>query len=82
MGATFKIIEKGTTTLSDVRFSPSTSTFREYKIVGGQKVMTPGTFIQRRSKRLSARSEIGEIQIAKRRTPKKISGGGFNGRYY
>jgi len=86
LGATFKIIEKGTTSLEDINFNIDEAMFRDYKIVKGKRVYTPGTFIQRKGKRLSARSEIGEIQIAKRRSPrltnKRMKEGIFNGRYY
>jgi len=70
LAASFKIIPSKTSGLAnmeDIAFEPSASAFRNFRIKGGKPVYEPGLFIQRRGKRLSAGSEVKEIQAAKLR---------------
>lgn len=64
--ATFSIKQSGYTTEQDIAFSPSTKFFREYKIAKGQRIATPGTFIQEARTRLSSSTEKSEIQTARK----------------
>jgi len=72
LAASFKIMEtpQKVTIKRKGFFTPSTNTFRSYKIVKGRKVPLTDTFIQRRGKRLSSSSEVREIQG--RRKTKKV----------
>jgi hypothetical protein len=68
LAASFKIIPtKNKVMTEDISFEPSNNIFRNYRIKGGKPVYEPGLFIQRRGKRLSAGSEVKEIQAAKLR---------------
>jgi len=51
----------------ETKFTPSKQIFRSYKIVKGKKEPLKDVFIQRRGKRLLARTEVGAIQMARRR---------------
>lgn len=56
----------------DITFTPSRSMFRGYRIVKGKRAPLQNIYIQRRGKRLSARSEVKSIHIARRRAIPKI----------
>jgi len=65
LSAQFRLLPKGTTSLADISFKPSTDVFREYKISKGRKIPTPLTFIQKRGKRLMTGSERRLIKQAR-----------------
>ena len=52
----------------NVPFTPSPETFRTYKIKGQQRIPLEDEWIQRRGKRLRARTEVGEIQRARQQS--------------
>jgi len=67
LGASFKILPSKTQVKESLikNFEPSPNVFRKFRIIKGRRVSLKDEWIQRASKRLSARSEITEIQRAK-----------------
>jgi len=68
LAASFKIVETPQKVAAKRKgfFKPSPNIFRSYKVVKGRKVGLKDTFIQKASKRLSGRGEVGEIQRARK----------------
>lgn len=68
LGATFGIksanINLGN--VKDIDYKPDKDIFRNYRIVKGKKVKLNNVYIQKKGKRLSFRTEVKEIQTAKR----------------
>ena len=69
LGATFKIVRGegfAKKTASTGAFKRFANVFRTYAIKKGRKIPLSDTFIQKRGKRLITRSEVGEIQRARK----------------
>lgn len=88
LGATFKLVPLGETTLTDIPYSLNRNEFREYRIKNGRKAFTPLEFIQNRGFRLGTRQEVTQIQVSKKlaqaRRPRAKKGSAFSkfGRYF
>lgn len=67
LGATFKVEQTGRFVREKGARAPDLSQFREYRVVRGERVSTPGTFVQKARYRLSSPSERSEIKAAKKR---------------
>ena len=67
--ATFGIVEKGRQRVKRraPAFTPSPEVFRTYRIVKGKRVPLKDIWIQKAPYRLSARGEVREIILAKKR---------------
>ena len=75
LGASFKVIEKGETNNLDMGgYTPNQNVFRGYKISRGQRIPLKDEWIQKRKTRLGTKSEVSEIQFA-RKNSIKFKGG-------
>lgn len=75
LSATFGIIPSGKfieTSKEEREYNPSSAFFRTFRIKKGKKIPLINTWIQRRSKRLSSKSEVSLIQKAKKSKIKKM----------
>jgi len=75
--ATFGIVEAGAIPRKRraPAFLPSPRIFRTYQIIKGKRVPLKDTWIQKAPYRLSARGEVKEIQVARKRKRKRRKGG-------
>ena len=71
--ATFGVVEAGRLRrrARPPEFIPSPEIFRTYQIIRGQRVPLKDTWIQKAPYRLSARGEVREIQVARKRKRRK-----------